>query len=67
MVWDGSGGWSRSLGTCTHVGDPEEAPGSWLRISIALAVVANWGVNQRMEDRSLSHFVSLSASPSLFV
>ena len=40
------------LGPC--VGDLEEAPGSWLRIGTALAVVANWGVNHRMEDLSAS-------------
>ena len=43
---------------CTDVGDLEEAPGSWLRIDAALAIVAIWGVNQRMED-SLCLYLSL--------
>uniref|UniRef100_G1T2N0 PWWP domain-containing protein n=1 Tax=Oryctolagus cuniculus TaxID=9986 RepID=G1T2N0_RABIT len=50
------------LGCCTHVGDPEEAPGSWLWITPALALDAIWGVNQWMED-----FLSLSFSLSLFL
>ncbi|XP_069932064.1 SH3 domain-binding protein 5-like isoform X3 [Oryctolagus cuniculus] len=41
MAWDSSGGCPKSLGPCTHVGDPEEASGSWLRICIALAITAN--------------------------
>uniref|UniRef100_A0A5F9CVZ5 RAP2A, member of RAS oncogene family n=1 Tax=Oryctolagus cuniculus TaxID=9986 RepID=A0A5F9CVZ5_RABIT len=48
MAWE-SRRWPKSLGPCTHVGAPDEAPGSWLQISTALAVVANWGVNQQME------------------
>ena len=32
------------------MGDPDEAPGSWLQISSALAIVVTWGVNQQMED-----------------
>ena len=46
------------------VGGPEEAPGSWFPISTALAIVANWGVNQWMEDLSVS--VSLSLLLLLF-
>ena len=42
------------LGPCTRMGDQEEAPGSWLWIGAALAVVAIWGVNQRKEDLSVS-------------
>ncbi|XP_051688083.1 protein archease isoform X2 [Oryctolagus cuniculus] len=57
MVWESSRRWPKSLGPCTHVGDLEEAPGSWLRIDTALAVAVNWGVNQWME------YLSLSASP----
>ena len=38
------------LGPLHHVGDLEEAPGSWLRIGAAPAIVAIWGVNQQMED-----------------
>ena len=47
------------LGPLHCVEDPEGAPGSWLQNGTALAIVANWGVNHRMEDLSLS----LSASP----
>ena len=36
------------------MGDLEEAPGSWLWISAALAIAASWGVNQQKEDLSLS-------------
>ena len=41
------------LGPCTHVGDLEEAPCYWLWIGATLAIAANWGVNQWMEDPSL--------------
>ena len=45
LLWpgEGNGGWPRCLGSCTHMGDQEEAPGSWLRISEAPAIVAVWG------------------------
>ena len=42
------------LGPCTRMGDQEEASGSWLQISTALAVAVIWGVNQWKEDLSLS-------------
>ncbi|XP_069905177.1 ubiquitin carboxyl-terminal hydrolase 12 isoform X3 [Oryctolagus cuniculus] len=60
MAWEGSGGWPRSLSPCTHVEDPEEAPGFWLQISTAPAIAANWGVNHWMEDLRLSASLSLS-------
>ncbi|XP_069931098.1 acyl-protein thioesterase 1 isoform X3 [Oryctolagus cuniculus] len=53
IAWGSSRRWSKCLGPCTHVGDLEEAPGSWFQIGSALEVVALLGVNQRMEDLSL--------------
>ena len=50
VAWEGSGGWPKSLGPCTHVGDWEEAPGSWLWSGVAPAIAAIWAVNQGMED-----------------
>ena len=50
MAWESSRGQPNALGPCTHVGDPEETPGSWLQINSALAVVATWGVNHWTED-----------------
>lgn len=44
-----SGDQPKSSSSCTCVGDWEEAPGSQLHSSSALAVVAYWGVNQEME------------------
>lgn len=38
----------------TRVGDLEEAFGSWLRPGSALAIVAGWGVNQKIKDLSLT-------------
>ena len=55
------------LGPCTRMGDQEEAPGSWLQISITLAVVAIWGVNQWKEDLYLCLSLSLSITLSLSV
>ncbi|XP_069922055.1 D-dopachrome decarboxylase isoform X1 [Oryctolagus cuniculus] len=58
--------WPKSLGSCTHVGDLEEAPGSWLRISSARAITVIWEVNQRNgRPLSLPLSLSLSFSPSL--
>ena len=54
MTWESSRRWPKCLGPCTHVGELEEAPDSWLRIGAAPAIVANWGVNHYMEDLSLS-------------
>lgn len=41
-----------------QVGDPKQAAGSWLRISSAVAIVVAWGVNQQVDDLSLSLCVS---------
>lgn len=49
------------MGPCMHVGDPEEASGSWLLSIPALVTVAILGVNQLMED------CFLFVSPLLFV
>ncbi|XP_062054884.1 uncharacterized protein LOC133765283 [Lepus europaeus] len=35
---------------CIHVGDADEAPGSWLQSGPALAIESIWEVNQQMED-----------------
>nr|XP_051708725.1 cyclin-dependent kinase 14 isoform X2 [Oryctolagus cuniculus] len=59
VAWESSGRWPKCLGPCTRMGDPEEAPGSWLWISTAPAIAAIWGVIQRMEDLSLSLSLSL--------
>ena len=53
------------LGPLIHVVDPEEAPGSWLWISSAPAVVALWGVTHWIKDLSVSLSPSLSPSLSL--
>lgn len=34
-----------SLGPWAHMGDPQEAPDSWIQISSVLAVVAKWRTN----------------------
>nr|XP_051711027.1 zinc finger protein 717 isoform X1 [Oryctolagus cuniculus] len=44
----------------THVEDPDAVPGSWLQPDPALAVAGIWGVNQQMEDLSLSLSLPLS-------
>ena len=49
MAWESSRGRPKTLGLCTHVGDPEEAPGSWLWIGTALAIAVAWRVNHQME------------------
>nr|XP_051704465.1 secernin-3 isoform X3 [Oryctolagus cuniculus] len=57
---ESSGEWPKCLlGPCTHVGDLEEARGSWLLIGTALAVEAIWQVNQQIEDLFLSASSSL--------
>ena len=38
--WESSKGRPKVMEPCTHVGDPEEAPGSWLRIGSAIAIAA---------------------------
>ena len=42
-AWESSRGQPKALGPCTCVGYLEEASGSWLQISSALAVVTTWG------------------------
>ena len=49
----------RALEPCTLVGYPEEVPGSWLWLGIALAVAVTWGVDHWTEDLPLC----LSSSP----
>ena len=58
MAWKGSRGWPKALEPCTYMGDLEEAPDSWLRIGLALAIVTAWGVNQR-KDLPLCLFLSV--------
>ena len=53
------------LGLLHLRGDLEKAPGSWLQICAAPAIAAIWGVNQWMEDLSLS--LSLSLSRILYI
>ena len=48
-----------ALEPCIHMGDPEEALGSWLQIGSALAVAAAWGVIQLMDDLPLGLFLSV--------
>ena len=47
VAWEGSQGQPKALGTCTRVGDPEEAPGFYR------PVVLTWGVNHQTEDLPL--------------
>ena len=51
-----------STNPSTHVGDLEEAPGSWPRIGSTPAVVATWGVNHQMEDLPLCLLLSVYLS-----
>ena len=50
VAWESSQGQPKALGPYTWLGDLEEAPGSWLWIGSALAIVAGWGVNHWTED-----------------
>lgn len=47
-------GWPEVFGLCIRLGDLEEAHGSQLQISPALAVLAIWGENQYIEGIFLS-------------
>ena len=49
----------KALGTCPHVGDPGDVPGSWLQMGTALAVAFTWAVNQQTKDFPLCLFSSL--------
>lgn len=46
-------GWSWCLRPFTYMEYLEEAPGSWLRVRSALAVLAALGMNHQMENLSL--------------
>lgn len=54
VAWKGSRRQPKTLGSCNRAGDLKEAPGSQLWISSTPAVAATWGVNQRIQDLSLS-------------
>ena len=49
---------AKILEPCTHMGDLEETPCSWLWISTAPAIAAIWELNQQMDD--LPFFLSFS-------
>ena len=58
-----SRGQPKTFRPCTRMEDPEEIPGSWLRIGIASAVALTCGVNHRTQDLPLclsSLYISLS-------
>ena len=38
---------TKALGSCIHVGDPEEACAFWLWISSSPAIAVTWGVNYK--------------------
>lgn len=63
MAWERSRRWS-----WTHMVYSEEAAGSQLQTSPALAVATIWKVNQRMEDGSLSlcYWLSSKISSKIF-
>lgn len=54
-----NGQWPKSLSPYNHVGNLDRVPGPWLKHGPALAFVVIWGVNQYMEDLSVSLFVIL--------
>ena len=59
-LWPGKAGEDGpELGPCTHVGDPEEVPGSQLRTGAAPAVAVTWGVNGWLEDFTLFLLLSV--------
>lgn len=51
IAWENSGRRLTSMDPCNHMGDPDEAPGSWLQVSLALALEGIW-----TEDLSLQAF-----------
>ena len=51
VAWESSRGWPKALGTCTRVGDPQEAPGFGSAQYRPGALT--WGVNHRTEDLPL--------------
>lgn len=63
MAEEGSGGWSKCLGSCTHLGDQDEAPGSRILPGLTLALGVTWEVIQKIED-ILSFFFFSSVSLS---
>lgn len=50
----------------THIGNPDEALGSWHQHGVVLAVVTVWGMNQQMEDLSVSPPFCMSNFPIYF-
>ena len=50
QAWENREERLKALDPCTHVGDLEEAPSSWLQLSSAPAIAATGGVNQWVED-----------------
>lgn len=50
------------MGSCTHLGDQDEAPGSRILPGLALAVGVTWEVIQKIEDILSFFFFSVSLS-----
>lgn len=51
---EAAGGGSRPCIPASPLGEPAAVPGSWLKPHPVLATAGNWGVNERMEEQSLS-------------
>ena len=68
MAWENSQEQAKALRSSTYLGDPEEALGSWLQISLARAFAAAWGVDQWTEDLCLSCslYIQLSNKNKIF-
>lgn len=50
----GDGRQCECLALCSHVGELEDVPGSWLQPGLATALAAIWRMNQQMENKFLS-------------
>lgn len=53
-AWKSSGGRSRHLDPCIHMGDQDQAPDSQIPTGLARAIVAIWRAKQQTEAVSLS-------------
>lgn len=57
-AWERSRWLLKSLGPCTYMGYPEEAPSFWPQIGSALIITVNWEMNQQKKDSSLLFYLS---------
>lgn len=66
MAWGTAKNGPNAWVPASHMGHPDGAPGSWLRLGPVLTISAIWAVNQHMDDPAHSIILTYKIYKSFF-